>query len=62
MSEKNNGLNEARKNEKIEEHKKSKNSSKDHSEKSSEKKVDKKGTNGEDWNDPTGNTHLGKKS
>jgi hypothetical protein len=61
MSEKNNGPKEARKNKNIEQHKKSKDSSKRHSEKSSEKKIEKKGTKGEDWNDPTGNTHLGER-
>lgn len=54
------------KKEKIEQHKKSVHASseKQRSEslKSSEKKIHKTGTKDDDWNDPTGNSHLSDES
>lgn len=47
---------------KMEQHKKSTNTSKikEHVSKKSHKDIHKTGTKDDDWNDPTGNSHLGK--
>lgn len=50
--------------EKMDQHKKSTDTSKakEHASKKSNKDVHKTGTKDDDWNDPTGNSHLGDKS
>jgi hypothetical protein len=65
MSEKNKPVNTKKHaEEKIEQHKKSTDTSKvkERASKDPDKKVEKTGTKYDDWNDPTGNTHLGDKS
>jgi hypothetical protein len=65
MSEKNKPVNTKKDaEEKIEEHKKSKDTSKikEHASKDPDKNVEKTGTKYDDWNDATGNTHLSDKS
>lgn len=62
MSEKNKRSGDAKK--KVEQHKKSTDTSKvkKQATKNSEKNVQKTGSEHDDWNDPTGNTHLSDKS
>ena len=64
MSEKKETDKDSRGDDKIEQHKKSTDASKKKQEvsKASKKKAETANNKEDDWNDPTGNSHLGKKS